>query len=54
MASTAPETSWGLLAVDPYVAEPVAVVALWEAVLCLVSFDFYDDVTEVGKSEDSL
>jgi len=41
------ETSCGLLAVDPDVAEPLAVVALCEASLHFVCFDLYNDVAEV-------
>jgi hypothetical protein len=40
VATPAPETSWGLLAVDPSVTEPLAVVALCEAGLSFVCFDF--------------
>jgi hypothetical protein len=47
MAITAPETSWGLLAVDP-------VVALCETDLDFVCFDLHNDVAEDGKGEDSL
>jgi hypothetical protein len=38
MANPAPEASWGLLAVDPDVAKPLAVVALFEAGLGFVMF----------------
>jgi hypothetical protein len=54
MATLALETSWGLLAVDPDVAEPLAVVAVCEAGPGFKYFDLYNDVAGVGKGEDSL
>jgi hypothetical protein len=49
MATLAPETSRWLLAADPGVAEPLAVVALSEASLDFVCFNLHNDATEVGK-----
>jgi hypothetical protein len=54
MANPAPEASWGQLAVDPDVAEALAAVPLFGTSFGLVIFDLYNDVTEAGKSEDSL
>jgi hypothetical protein len=54
MAIPAPETSLGLVTVDPDVTESLAVVAIHETGLCLICFDFYNDVTGVGKREDWL
>jgi hypothetical protein len=45
----ATETSWGLLAVGPDMAETLA-VAFYEAGLCFVSFELHSDVTEAGES----
>jgi len=44
MAIPEPEIFWGLLAVDPDVAEPVAVVALCEASLGSLCFSLYNNV----------
>jgi hypothetical protein len=54
MVSPAPETSWGLLAVDPDVVEQLAVIALHEATLGLVCFDLHNDITEASKGKDFL
>jgi hypothetical protein len=51
MVNPAQETSWGLLAVDLSVAEPLAALQLCEASLDFVCFELYN---EVGKGEDLL
>jgi hypothetical protein len=51
--TSAPETFWRLLALDPDVAEPLVVVALYEAGLRFVRFGLYNNVAEVGEGEDS-
>jgi hypothetical protein len=51
MATPAPETSCGLLTVDPYVAEVLAVLTLCETTLDFVCFELYNDVMEDGKGE---
>jgi hypothetical protein len=52
MATLAPETFWGLLAMDSDVTEPLAVAALCEVGLVFVCFDLYYEVVDVGKGED--
>jgi len=54
MAIPEPEIFWGLLAVDPDVAEPLATVARCEADLVSSCFYLYNDVGEVGEDEDLL
>jgi hypothetical protein len=54
MATSAPQTSWELLAVDPDVAETLAVVAVFEAGQGFVFFDLYNNVAEVDEGEDLL
>jgi hypothetical protein len=44
-----PETSWGLLAVDPDVDEQLAVLALRYAGLGPVRFSLYDNVKEIAR-----
>jgi hypothetical protein len=54
MATTTPEISWGLLAVDPDVAKGKAAVALSEAGLHFVCFSLYNNVTDASKGDDLL
>jgi hypothetical protein len=44
----------GAVAVDQDVAEALAVVALCKVSLGFVCFEFYNDVMEDGKGEDSM
>jgi hypothetical protein len=52
MATAAPETFWGLLAMEPDMSEPLPAVALCEAGLAFVCLHLYDGVTEVNEHED--
>jgi hypothetical protein len=54
MATPAPETHWGLLAVDSDMAKSLEFVAMCEADLSFVPFYFYNDDMEVGEGKDSL
>jgi hypothetical protein len=54
MATPVPDAPWGLLAVDPGMAERLEVVVLCEVGLSFVCFSLYNDVKEVAKSEDML
>jgi hypothetical protein len=47
MATAAPETFWGLLAVDSDATERLAAVSLCEAGPSFICFDPYNDVSEV-------
>jgi hypothetical protein len=54
MATPAKETPWGLLSVDPDMAEMLHIVALCEAGLRLCKLPPNNDVTEVGMGQDLL